>query len=62
MEPQAPDELRSRGPIRIDEGVVVALEHVAAVVNRDDPMEDDSMDKHAPVADNVANAVRVLRA
>ena len=60
MKPKTSDELRSRRPVGIDERVVVALEHVAAVVNRDDPVKDDPVDQPAPVADHIAHAIRVL--
>src|SRR5919108_6041284 len=45
--------------LRIDEGVVVALERVPTRVYGDDAMEDHAPEQRAAVADDVADAVRI---
>jgi hypothetical protein len=51
------DEQVLRGPLGVEPGVVVALEGVAAAIDRDDAVEDGGVEVLAVVGDGVAYGV-----
>jgi len=56
LEPELADEFRAPGLLRVDERVVVALEHIAVTLDGRDPMQDDTMEHCAAVPDDVADS------
>lgn len=55
VKPDPADDLGTAWPIRVDEGIVVALEDVAAALDRSDPVQHDTTEDLAAVPDDVTD-------
>ena len=58
LEPEAAEDLAARRLVRVDEGVVVALQHEAFAVEADDAVQHVALEIAVHVEDDIANARR----